>query len=145
VIYWDTSAIIKLYVEESDSALWEKVAMDERHPRVSSMLLEAEFSFAVRQKEQRGEVKPGGAAHLVKMLRRDVTRGYLQLYPLNAEVMTRTVELALHEAKHVPMRTLDGLHLASALLLDTRLIATADVRMKAAALRVGLALVDPTD
>ena len=141
MIYWDTSVVIKLYVQESDSSRWEKIALTGNHTRASSVLLESEFAFAVRQKELRGEVKAGGASHLSRRLNRDIAKGFIQLYPLSAEVISRSIELVLLHSERMPLRTLDGLHLATALLLDVKSMATADERLSNAARLLGISLV----
>jgi len=143
VIYWDTSAIIKLYVRESDSAGWQQVALGSVQPRVASALVEAEFAFALRHKEQRKELKLGGAAALIEVWRQDVAAGQSQVVSVSADVVARSVELARERAVGATLRTLDGLHLATALLMKCRTIATADRRLHEAARCFGLHVTGP--
>jgi len=144
LIYWDTSSVIKLYTAESDSTLWHSVAVDRTDERVSSALLEAELAFALSQKELRGEVASGGANALLRIFRHDVKVGRFILFPLGADVIRRAAALAKEAAAcqpTCPLRTLDGLHLATAAILRCKDIATADVRMKAGAHLLGMTVV----
>ena len=144
MIYWDTSCVIKLYTAESDSSVWQRLAVDVPGDRASSALLEAELAFALRQKELRGEVVPGGAAALLRIFRNDVTAGRFVLFPLGADVIRRAAALADEAAAlrpPCPLRTLDGLHLATAVILRCNRIATTDTRMKAGAQLLGIPVV----
>jgi len=143
VIYWDTSAAVKLYVEELDSPVWHRILVESPGPHVTSALLEAELAFALRGKEQRGDLRRGGATALLQQFRRDVARGRFTLFPLGADVILRATRLA-DEVSLPPgepgLRTLDGLHLATAVLLRCEALVTADRRMQAGAARLGLPL-----
>ena len=144
MIYWDTSCVIKLYTEESDSALWQRVAVDGPGERVSSALLEAELAFALRQKELRQDIAAGGAAALLRIFRHDVKVGRFTLFPLGGDVIRRAVTLAEEAGALRParsLRTLDGLHLATAVMLRCNGLATADARMKAGAQLLGIPVI----
>lgn len=112
-------------------------------PRVSSMLAEAEFAFAVQHKELRGELRIGGAAELVNLFRKDVGAGHIQLYPLSRKVIAQSVEFAITQRRPGSLRTLDGLHMAAAILLRCRAVATADQRMQEAAAALGMDVIAP--
>lgn len=143
MIYWDTSCVLKLYTAESDSVAWQAVALDAEDDFASSALLETELAFALEQKESRRELKPGGAHSLLHVFRRDLKEGRFVLYPVGADVLKSASDLAAacYQAAHpVPIRTLDGIHLATCRRLKCRLLATADHRMKAAAKLLGIDL-----
>ena len=144
MIYWDTSCVIKLYTAETDSAAWQRVAVDRPDERVSSALLEAELAFALRRKEQGGDVASGGATALLRIFRRDIKVGRFALFPLGADVIRRAAALADEAAAASPaslLRTLDGLHLATAAILRCNGIATTDARMKAGAQLLGIPVI----
>lgn len=143
MIYWDTSAVIKLYVREPDSAGWQQVALGSMQPRVASALVEAELAFALRHKEQRKELKRGGAAALIEWWRQDVAAGQFQMVSVSADVVARSVELARERTVGSTLRTLDGLHLATALLMRCTSMATADRRLQEAARCFGLHVTGP--
>jgi predicted nucleic acid-binding protein len=136
VIYWDTSCVLKLYAAESDSARWRAVAKASAEEFASSALLDLELAYALEQKEVRGELKAGAASHLLGLFREHCRSGQFILYPVGTDVMKVAAELAVrcYRAKEpVSIRTLDGLHLATAMLLKCHAMATADRRMTAAA------------
>ncbi len=143
MIYWDTSCVMKLYTQESDSGFWEKHALETSCDRISSALMRAEMSFAFEQKEARGEVIPGAALALMKYLDHDISMGRFQLIPIGADVLSVAGDIAAqcyHANPSIFIRTLDGIHLATAQLLKCRQIATADARMKIAADFLGFEL-----
>jgi len=138
VIYWDTSCVIKLYSEESDSPGWQKLLLSSQGDRVSSALLEVELAFALQMKERRRELVAGGADKLIALFRLDVEAGRFSLFPLGRDVFIRAIELASRLPKVSHLRTLDALHLATAEILRCNAIATADDRMSKAARHLGI-------
>lgn len=59
--YWDTSCLLKLYVAEPDSALFEAHALA-THPLISSEIARFELWTALRRKEAEGRIAPDTAA-----------------------------------------------------------------------------------
>lgn len=144
MIYWDTSCVIKLYTLESDSGPWQRRAIEADEALVTSGLLRTEMAFALEQKEARGDVTPGGANAILDVFDRDVESGRFGLVPMGVDVLREAATIAqtcYHATPSVPLRTLDGIHLATARLLKCRQIATADARMRAGAGLLGLNLV----
>ena len=140
MIYWDTSCVLKLYTRESDSDRWERHAGTLDGDFIASALLETEMTCALQRKEQRGEIKRGGAEAILGLFRNDVQAGRFTLCPIGADVLSHAGVLAAQCYRHaepVNIRTLDALHLATATLLKCRAIATADERMQAAAQLLG--------
>jgi predicted nucleic acid-binding protein len=147
VIYWDTSCVLKLYTAESDSLAWQKHALGARDGFAASALMETEMAYALEQKELRGDVRPGGAQALLRILRRDLQAGRFTLCPVGTDVMALAADIAVrcyHAQKPIPLRTLDGLHLATAMLLKCRAVATADRRMQTAAVHLSVPLLAPS-
>lgn len=142
MIYWDSSVILKLYVSEDDSEEWQALALGENRPLRSSALLLAEMAFALRQKENRSEIAAGAARQLYRLFRDDITAGRIEIFPMGVDVLEESAVLAdPGESKDLSLlRTLDGLHLATARLLKCRTVATADTRMRIAAEAVGFGL-----
>jgi predicted nucleic acid-binding protein len=143
MIYWDTSCVLKLYCAESDSFAWEKLAVDHAQSLISSALLEAELAFALYRKEAQGELARGGAKHLLRQFRSDTESGRIALFPVGSDVIEESADLArtfLGRKSSVALRTLDGLHLATARLLKCDSLATTDARMREAASALGFHL-----
>ncbi len=147
MIYWDTSCVLKLYTSESDSMAWQSVALDSEDDFASSSLLETELAFALEQKESRRELKPGGAQAVMNVFRRDLKEGRFVLYPIGADTLKDAADFAAicyQAAPPVPIRTLDGIHLATCRRLKCRLLVTADCRMRAAAALLKMAVLQPS-
>lgn len=142
MVYWDSSVILKLYVSERDSEEWQTRALRGNRPLRSSSLLLAEIAFALRHKETRGEINAGAARKLYLLFREDVAAGKIQVFPMGADVLEESAVLAdMRKAGKAPLlRTLDGLHLATAKLLKCREIATTDARMRTMAKALGFGL-----
>src|SRR6267378_1155905 len=112
--YWDTSALVKLYAKESDSAAFEKHAMLSAGPIVTSRigLYEARATFL--RKEIDGTLQPNGASTLYARLAQDAASGQLQLVDLSVEVEREyglVLELCYRSLGSSPiaLRTLDAL------------------------------------
>jgi len=140
-VYWDTSCALKLYCRESGSEECLRRISASSDPLFSSVLLASEMAFAFHQKEARGELKTGAADLLYEKFTDDVTKGLFQLIPLGDDICREVRHIAKICYTHtpsIPLRTLDGLHLASAKLSRCRQILTTDKRMIAAASLLGL-------
>jgi predicted nucleic acid-binding protein len=137
MIYWDTSVIVKLYAEEEDSAEWQQRILLQEAPLRTSALSFSEMAYALKQKEARAEIKSGAAKILFKLFESDVDAGRFLLVPIGKDVLKASVELL---ACGSPLRTLDGLHLATAKLLKCHKIATTDRRLAEAARSAGFKL-----
>ena len=129
MIYLDSSALLKLLFEEHESpALEEWLTPRAATAKVSSEVAKVEVLRACRRMD------PDSLPAAMTML------GQLDLVPLSGAV----VELAAH-AGDTSLRSLDALHLASALVLGTDLTAfiAYDRRLFAAASDAGLETVQP--
>lgn len=136
MIYWDTSCVLKLYTEESDSVQWESVALTVDDDFAASALIDTELACAFEQKEFRGDIKPGAGKALLSAFRKDVRGGRFALYPVGTDVINRAAEIAAmcrRASEPFVLRALDALHLATAEVLKCRAIASADRRMRAGA------------
>ena len=128
VIYLDSSAIVKLAVEEPDSAALRRY-LRRRKPLVSSALARAEVSRALL---------PLGEAALRRG--QDVL-SRLELIRINDRILTAAGSLLPTE-----LRTLDAIHLATAQQLETELsrLITYDERLGAAAQAIGCSVIAPS-
>lgn len=144
MIYWDTSCVIKLYAQESDSGAWEQRALDADDGLIASALMRTEAVYAFHQKEGRGEIKPGAAQALLELLDGDIDAGRYQMIPVGSDVLAEACTIARECYLADPpvfTRTLDGIHLATARLLKCKHVATSDARMRVAAELLGFVLI----
>lgn len=129
MIYLDSSAVLKLLVDEAESAdLATFVAAHDHSPAVSSELAMVEVVRAVRRL----------APELVPDARALVSQ--LDLVPLGSEVIARAADIG-----EPLLRTLDALHLASALTVRDALASFVvyDHRLASAARAMGLDVSHP--
>jgi predicted nucleic acid-binding protein len=126
--YLDSSAIVKLAVEESESAALRRY-LRRRRPLVSSALARAEVGRALL---------PLGAA---AVQRGEDVLSRLELIRVNDRILTAAGSLRPEQ-----LRTLDAIHLATALQLATDLtrLVTYDNRMSEAAQTIGCPVASPS-
>lgn len=139
--YWDTSCVVKLYCRESDSDFYLDLIETAAEPVRSSTLLEAELFFAFHQKWMRGETGPESPEELFGRFLEDVARVRILLYPFGRDVIEESRKVAgicYASEPTVSLRTLDGLHLATARLANCDRVLTTDSRMRTGASLLGL-------
>ncbi len=137
--YFDTSSWLKLYVREEGSDAARALA---RRTTIfsSSMLLTEAFSALHRKREAR-EVSDATLRKLVRTMEEDVS-GSMEIVNLGPEVLAKAQETVLA----TPARTLDAIHIASALVVQNMAeipltFVTADRRQLEAARDLGLPVV----
>jgi predicted nucleic acid-binding protein len=146
-LYWDTSCILPLYIPEPDSAALAELAGSEDGPITSSQIFAFELLFAVNARLARRQISKEFAAKVQRKFMADVDVGRFLMIPLGKDLLPSAVEMAAKlagKAHALEVRTLDGIHLATALLLGSEEIVTSDKRMRKAAEALGLSVL-PTD
>ena len=139
--YWDTSCVLALYAPEEISSQAAELASLEKGQIHSSAILEFEMTFAVHAKEARGEIPSGGSAKVLSQFQTDLQRGRFLLVPLGIDIKACTRDIAARTLQAEPpvfLRTLDGIHIATALELGSSELITADRKMADAATRLGI-------
>jgi predicted nucleic acid-binding protein len=129
VIYFDTSALVKLVFDETESAaLAEWLTLRADVPKVSSDLSTIELLRTCRR------VDEGAVEGAVLLL------GGIDLLPIDRAIVEKAATLIPTE-----LRSLDAIHLASALSVKTNLTALVayDVRLCSAAAEAGIEVVSP--
>jgi predicted nucleic acid-binding protein len=139
--YWDTSCVLPLYAPEEISTQVVDLVSSVNGQIHSSSILELEMTFAVHAKEARGEIPRGSSGRVLAQFQSDLERGRFLLVPLGIDIKARTRDIAARMHKAQPtvfLRTLDGIHIATALELGSPELVTADRRMADAAGFLGL-------
>ena len=139
--YWDTSCVLALYAPEEISSQAAELATLEKGQIHSSSILEFEMTFAVHAKEARGEIPSGGSAKVLSQFQTDLQRGRFLLVPLGIDIKACTRDIAARTLQAEPpvfLRTLDGIHIATALELGSSELITADRKMADAATFLGI-------
>ena len=127
---------MKLYVEEPDSDQVRKIVAADHEVLVSDLAY-VEFHSAIERRRRERSLTASAAAGVVARFRDDWPKR--DRLALSTDVVVRAAELV---ARH-PLRSLDALHLASALLAaasapDPPRFGAADARLVAAAKAEGL-------
>lgn len=139
--YWDTSCVLPLYIPEPNSAALAELAGSEDGPIASSQILGFEFLFAVQAHLARRQIPKEFAAKVQRKFMTDVDSGRFLMIPLGEDLLPSAVEMAVKlagQAQGLEVRTLDGIHLTTALQLGSEEIVTSDKRMRKAAEALGL-------
>jgi predicted nucleic acid-binding protein len=150
IYYLDTSAAVKLYVLELGSTwLHGLLSADQQPVLLSSLILRVEMRSAFARRLREESVTIDEYADMCQLF--DAHRAaFYRLSPLDETVM----QLACSLVDHRPLRSIDAVHLATALRLNQRLLQveapallflSADDRLNAAASAEGLIVDNPND
>lgn len=137
--YFDTSALLKRYVREQGSPRVRSLLR--RYRVLSAAILTVELASALSRRRSEGDASATDLAAIVSQIRRD--RLYWSLVEVSPLVLARAEELV----QGSPLRTLDAIHLASALTFEAvsglRIpFVTGDSRQTAAAEGLGLHVIE---
>jgi predicted nucleic acid-binding protein len=139
--FWDTSALVKLYVRERDSDHFRQMMRASAAVPIISELSLAEMHRALWAKEFARAIPENRAEPTYRKFRSDVEAASIEIVPIGREVQDefdRIVPLCYRTRPIVPIRAMDGLLLASALIARTPEVVSTDSRMRAAGALLGL-------
>jgi predicted nucleic acid-binding protein len=139
-MYLDTSVLVKRYVAEPDSEQVDEVVVG--FTLVSSELALGEVWSALLAKERNKALSAAAREQVWNAFLGDIDEGILRLIPLDGVMIREANEMMLRVHPHVPLRTLDAIHLATYDSVTTGPIFTKDKRMIAAAKLLGFAVVE---
>ena len=141
--YWDSSALLKLYINETDSVLFLQYAGSANTAPVTSRLALYEIRTVLQRKEMEGLLTTGSAQVIYQKLLTDCSNGSVRVVDFSIDVEREfedVVKRCFGHAPPIPIRTLDAIHLAStAVMTEVELVAT-DKRLRDAAVVLGLKL-----
>ena len=141
--YWDTSALFKVYAPEDDSGQFLDLVVSSGQPIVSSAIVMTEMLCALYRKECAGDLKRGGALATYQEFVGDCRAGRIVLVPCGEQVFTAAeeiVRLAFRRAQPVMVRSLDAIHVASAVTARARVMVATDARLRQVAAMAKLKL-----
>lgn len=139
--YWDTSAALKLYVAEPDSARFLDLIASSVEPILTSAIASAELLCAFHRKEAGGDLRRGSAGALFRRFRSDCAAGRIVLIPYGTDVLEeaeKLARLAYAGRQPTPVRSLDLIHVASAVASGARRMVATDRRLRELAARTRL-------
>ena len=140
--YFDTSALVPLYVEETASERVSRFVLEQQPVIFLNELQELEFRNAVRQKLFRQEISEGEVASSFRLLADDLVFGNVRQKSLVwSSVFHDAESLSNRLGKSQTCRTFDLLHISIARVSDVRSFATLDAGQAALAEAAGLKVV----
>ncbi|MBM5810404.1 MAG: type II toxin-antitoxin system VapC family toxin [Gammaproteobacteria bacterium] len=137
--YLDTSALAKWYLNEAFSAEFAAF-MQQQSAAAISRLTVVEFRCLLARRRRAGDINRIIESRVSAVFERDIGAGFLVMYPVADEHVAAAAEM-ISRLRRYPLRTLDALHLAIALAIRCRQLATADRVMADAARASGLRVV----
>ena len=139
IVYFDTSALAKWYLNETLSDEVERYIQEHGPVEISDLTaVEMRSLLSRRRREREIDIKTETRAFAV--FEEDVRRGFLIRNPLPATLAAGAVNL-IASFPDVPLRTLDAMHLVVAQEIGAAVLATSDRVMAAGAEALGLTVV----
>lgn len=140
--YFDTGVLLTLYLQEPRAADAVCLVEASSYPPTITKLHELEMRAALRQKAGRGEITLGECAILIWQMEDDLDADVLVRAVVDWPKIFASAELlsALHGARTL-CRSLDLLHVASALELGAVEFCSFDQRQSSMAVAAGLAVI----
>jgi predicted nucleic acid-binding protein len=143
--YFDTIQLIKLYTPEPESAAVQAFAIKNAQPIPFLALHHSECASALHLKAFRGECSVEQANRALADIQDDLRTGVLHaLEPDWEAVWQRCTALTIAHGAAIGCRTLDTLHIASAMELGYRHVVTSDSRQSKLAERIGMTVHCPS-
>lgn len=133
MIYLDTSAFIKLYLQENGSAEVHRIVVAQEDPLPVTHLTELEFCNALRFKVSLTEMVAEDVERLISLYRERKWSGQYFVPPLDPIALHELCLVMTERTPTIGCRALDILHVATARLCDTAMFVTADKRQAALA------------
>ncbi len=143
MIYLDTSAFLKLYVREEGSQFVEDRMRSQDEPLPVVDLLHTEFINALRLKVFWKEIDKPTVDHLIALFDDRLARGQYCVPTLDRVRLLRDARALSEHTPAIGCRTLDVLHVASALQLEAAEFITFGSRQGELARRAGLQAPQP--
>jgi predicted nucleic acid-binding protein len=138
-MYLDSCIIVKLVSHEPDSAAYHDLVTEQSV--VTSELAVAEVRSALLAKERAGRISRQARVTGWRLFQDKVRDQEFVLLPLNRHVIERAGAVIDQCHPHVPLRTLDAIHVATAELHGGEPMCSSDQRVCEAADVIGLSLV----
>lgn len=143
-VYLDTSALVKLYIEEEGSARVAALTADQGDVQIVILdITLIESRSAVRRRQRQGDISGADADQVLKQIEEDATVTFL-LQPATSAVMEEAARLL---DRH-PLRAYDALQLAGCLVVRHNVpgpltFVCADTRLCEAASFEGVSTLNP--
>ncbi|HXY25177.1 MAG TPA: type II toxin-antitoxin system VapC family toxin [Candidatus Acidoferrum sp.] len=141
IVYADTSFLFSLYAADANSSAAASVLRRLKPPLLITEFGEFEFTNALNWRIFRKQLRATAEQALLAALSKDVEEGIIRIAPLTAATFTRARQISRAQTRLLGTRSLDVLHVASALTLRATIFCTFDQQQASLASAVGLQLV----
>ncbi len=135
-VYLDTSALAKIYVQETDSDELDSALVGRRDLLISELTL-TELTSALTRRIREGTLKASAGRRIYQQVFRDIRAGEYRLLDLTPATHREAERLLLTMGRHAPIRAADSLHLATAALAEAGAVVTYDRQIHAVASTLG--------
>lgn len=142
MLFVDTSSLFKFYYPEFGSEAVEAQLVAAERIAIAELTRLEFVSVAVRKVRQ-GELSRSDYTRIVSSFDEDCLSRAYALVPLSGEIVEEARSLMDRLGIEQPLRTLDGLQLASAMKVGVDQFMCHDDKLAAAAERIGLNVVKP--
>lgn len=139
VIYFDTSALAKWYINEYHSEEVESY-LQQNGPVAVSDLTVVEMRCLLARRRREKDISTTLETEIFATFQEDIRRKFLHCHPLPPDLATGAINLMVILGD-IPVRSLDAMHLVIAREIGARVLATADKVMADAAAALEFELV----
>jgi uncharacterized protein len=139
VIYFDTSALAKWYINEIRSGDVEQY-IQQHGPVAISDLTVVEMRCLLARHRREKSITPQIEMEIFATFQEDIRQGFLLCHPFPEDLAEGTLNV-LALLSDIPIRTLDALHLMIAKEIFTEVLVTADRIMADGAKALGIKVV----
>lgn len=137
-MYLDTGILVKLLTPEPETAFFDRELQG--RPLTTSELALVEVKTALCGKERAGRITAAQRERAEAKFAAMIEDGILELFELNRRTLRKATQIVQRCQPSVPLRALDGLHLAACDLAQEFPLCTTDARMHDAAQLIAMPL-----
>lgn len=142
MVYVDTSVLVKLYIKEVHSRKASDWIRSNNEALPKTVFHELEFTNAIQLKQFRKEMSDKQAGNVLKRFNEHEKEGIFYSPPINwANVFAFSLDLSNTHTKSIGSRSLDILHVASALSMGADRFFTFDTKQSLLASVAGIQIV----
>ena len=138
IVYADTSFLFSLYVPDANSSAAAAIMKRIRPPLLATDFAEFEMTNALNWRIFRKELRPSEEQAVLLSFSMDVHAGLIRILPISAATFAHARRIARTQTRLLGTRSLDVLHVASALALRVSSFCTFDKNQARLAGALGL-------
>ena len=125
-VYADTSFLVSLYVLDANSEKAVSHIQEAKLPILQTPFGQLELTNAISLRLFRRELTAAQVKATRSLVQKDLLDGVLQIKPMPVNSFEKAMQIARRRTPHMGTRTLDILHVASALELKAEMFYTFD-------------------